>query len=150
MTTSSSGNAVYILDIAGVGIKNIELSRLTAIRGGRDSKVPGILFETIADFQKDNPILDEFGSMNNAYDSGFIQPLFKKCSVCNCGGDIYTWKWEGVRAQRHMVLPNAVRWHWDENGFHCSLNEMEGWYSSKEECEKAAGNINVVKFQDYD
>lgn len=138
---------VYILDIAGIGIVRIPFQRENEFFRWYDrSRAHGILYETVEDFRNDKPIIDEYGSTDNAYNSWFICPLFSTCDPCNCGGDTYTWSWDGTKAVKYIVNWNSCRWIWDRQGFRCSINEKEGWYASKEACEKA-NTINIVKFE---
>lgn len=145
-TESASDTPVYVLNIAQKGIVKIPANRnLHFNEWYRGSKIPSILYASIEDYQNGTPITDEYGSMSNCYNSKFIEPLFKTCQTCNCGGGVYLWKWNGSKAVEHIVnMQNAV-WYWDNEGFHCNLNDMIGCYRTKEECEKN-NTISVVTF----
>lgn len=137
---------VYVLNISGLGVVRIPFQIMNAFDTWyRGSCAKGILYESVEDFRNGLPIMDEYGSTDNAYNSQFLNPLFSTCTPCNCGGDTYTWSWDGTKAVRYIVNWNGTRWSWDKRGFLCSVNEMEGWYATKEECEKA-NSINIVKF----
>lgn len=147
-TKSGGISPVYVLDIAGVGITEINVTALNIINSCR-SMIRGILYRSIDDFRNDSPIIDEYGSTSNQNDAMFIRPLFSKCTP-NDYGDTYTWKWDGTKAVRYSVNIDSYSWSWDSLGFHCALNSAIDCYASKEECEKAnSNNINVVRFQDY-
>lgn len=137
---------VYVLDVAQIGLVRIQADRFHHFnKWYHSSKIPSILYESVEDYRNRKPITDEYGSMSNCYNTGFIEPLFKTCSTCNCGGLVYTWKWDGCKAVKCIVnMQNAV-WYWDADGFHCNLNDMQGCYSTKEECIKN-NEVSVVTF----
>lgn len=143
---SSKQNPYYVLDIALMGKVEIQANRQRFFdKWYYNSKIPSILYETIEDFRNNQPIMDEYGSMSNCFNRNFIEPLFTKCSTCNCGGSVYIWKWDGCKAEKYIVNMNNVIWHWDAEGFHCSLNDMKGCYRSEKEC-KDNNEILVVRF----
>jgi hypothetical protein len=109
------------------------------------SKIPSILYESVEDYRNGRPITDEYGSASNCYNSKFIEPLFKTCSTCNCGGSVYTWKWDGCKAVKHIVHTSKVTWYWDADGFHCVLNELEDFYKTQHDCE-VNNKISAVTF----
>lgn len=136
----------YVLNIAGVGIINIEHNpnHNSYPDWWRTSLTPGILYESIDAYRKQTPITDNYGTTENAYNHRFIQPLFPNYSVCNCGGGIYTWKWDGCQANRYKITGH-VSWKWDEDGFTSNLCFREDCFPSKSSCEEA-NQIEVVKF----
>lgn len=143
---SSKQTPYYVLDIALMGKVKIQANRQRFFdKWYYNSKIPSILYETIEDFRNNQPIMDEYGSMSNCFNSNFIEPLFTKCSTCNCGGGVYIWKWDGCKAKKYIVNMNNVIWHWDAEGFHCNLNDMKGCYRSEKEC-KDNNEILVVRF----
>lgn len=136
----------YVLDIALMGKVKIQANRQRFFdKWYYSSKIPSILYESVEDFRNNNPIMDEYGSTGNCYNSTFIVPLFKKCSTCNCGGSVYLWKWDGCKAVEYIVSMNNVVWNWDAEGFHCNLNNMTECYRSEQECIKN-NEVKVVKF----
>lgn len=145
-TESSEKNPCYVLDIALMGKVRIQADRFRHFnKWYHTSKIPSILYESVEDYRKGKPITDEYGSTGNCYNSKFIEPLFKICSTCNCGGSVYLWKWDGCKAVEYIVSMNSVCWHWDADGFHCNLNDMQGCYRTKEECIKN-NEVSVVTF----
>lgn len=150
--TESGGYAngytpVYVLNVAGIGEVRFSFPRMKRFDTWyHTSKSPSILYESIEDYRKGTPIEDDYGSMSNAYNSRFIKPLFKHHSPCNCGGSTYTWKWDGCKAVCYSVSVATWYWSWDKDGFHCSLNDDEGCFRSKQECEEA-NQIEVVEFK---
>lgn len=144
-TESTTLYPVYVLDVAKIGE-----TRISAKRGKHfdmwyhRSIIPSVLYESVENYRKGKPIIDSYGSTDNCYNAGFISGLFKHCSTCNCGGSIYTWRWDGCKAVRNIVSPK-VAWTFDGGGFHCSLNDMSNCYRTKEECE-ADNEINCVSF----
>jgi hypothetical protein len=103
------------------------------------------LYESIEDYRNGKPITDEYGDTGNCYNSKFIEPLFKTCSTCNCGENVYTWKWDGCKAVQYIVNMNNAYWYWDADGFHCNLNDEQGRYRTEEECIKN-NEVSVVTF----
>lgn len=145
-TESSERAPIYVLDVAQRGIVRIQADTDSHFYERHyASKIPSILYESVEDFRKGKPITDEYGSTSNCYNSKFIEPLFKTCSTCNCGGSVYLWKWNGCKAVKYFVNMNCVRWHWDADGFHCNLNDMQGCYRTEEECIKN-NEVSVVRF----
>lgn len=136
----------YVLDIAGIGIAKIgcDSSRYFD-KWYRTSTIPSILYASIDDYRNNKPIMDNYGSTGNCFNSKFIEPLFKCHAVCQCGGSVATWKWDGCKAIKYIVGVSNIGWTWDEDGFHCILNESTGCYRSKRECEMNS-NILVVAF----
>lgn len=133
---TSNGQSYYILDIAGFGIQRIAYKRqLHFDKWYHTSETDSILYNSIEDYKNHKPIKDNYGSTSNAYNSSFISPLFKSVSTCNCGGSVYTWKWNGVRAVEYIVSLKNEHWFWDNNGFHSTLNNLSGCYKSAKECE---------------
>lgn len=146
-TESSNTQApYYVLNIALMGKVKIQADRFTHFHQWYHySKIPSILYKSIEDFRNNKPIMDEYGSTSNCFNSKFIEPLFTKCSTCNCGGSVYFWKWDGCKAVKYILSMNNVIWHWDAEGFHCGLNDMTEWYRSEKECEDN-NQILVVRF----
>lgn len=155
LVRTESGNAqtqytpMYVLDVAGKGIMRFVAGRRVHFDSWwRGSVIPSILYESVEDYQKSKPILDNFGSTGNAYNYKFLEPLFKYYDPCNCGGDTITWKWDGCKAVSYTVKDmHLISWTWDENGFHCDLNNAVGFYRTKKECEQA-NKVQVVKFKE--
>ena len=136
----------YVLDIAGIGVAKIECDRFGHFnKWYHTSTIPSILYASIDDYCNHKPIMDNYGSTGNCYNSKFIEPLFKHHAVCQCGGSVATWKWDGCKAVKYFVGVSNIGWTWDEDGFHCILNESTGCYRSKSECERNS-NILVVTF----
>ena len=146
--TIGNGNDIplYVLDIANIGIVNIQALRQQEFHSWYyKSKIKSVLYESIADYQNNKPIIDDYGSTSNCYNSNFIRPLFKFHRPCNCGGSTYTWKWNGYKADQYITSLHNVEWSWDKNGFHCSLNEQIGCYKSEQECINN-NQISVITF----
>lgn len=144
--TESSKIPVYVLDVAQMGEVRIPAERFNNFdKWYRHSEIPSILYESIEDYRKRKPIIDNYGSTNNCYNSVFISNLFKYHKPCNCGGSTYTWKWNGCKAVKHIVNTSDVTWYWDANGFHCNLNDMQDCYRTEEECIKNS-EVSVVTF----
>lgn len=146
LRTESANIPLYVLDVAQIGIAKIKVRRFEHFnKWYHCSKIPSILYKSIEDYRNNNPIIDNYGGTDNCYNSGFIMPLFKRCSTCNCGGSVYTWKWDGCKAVKHIVNMSKVTWYWDADGFHCNLNDMQDCYRTQEECIKN-NEVMVVKF----
>lgn len=145
-TESTKSYPIYVLDVAKKGIVEISSERFRHFdKWYHKSEIPSILYESVEDYRKGKPITDEYGSTSNCYNSRFIEPLFKTCSTCNCGGGVYLWKWDGCKAVKHRVNMNNAVWHWDVNGFHCNLNDMINCYRTQEECIENS-EVSVVTF----
>lgn len=145
-TESYKHSPCYVLDVASVGEMRIQVDRFRHFnKWYYSSKIPSILYESVEDYRNGKPITDEYGSTGNCYNGVFIAPLFKTCSTCNCGGSVYTWKWDGCKAVKHIFNTSEVTWHWDADGFHCNLNDMQDCYRTGEECIKN-NEVMVVKF----
>lgn len=137
---------MYVLDIANVGIVSIQALRMEEFNSWyHKSQIPSILYESVEDFRKNKPIIDQYGSTSNCNNSKFLRPLFKFHRPCNCGGDTYTWKWNGYKAIQYYVDLDNINWYWDNNGFQCSLNEEIEHYKSEEDCMKH-NQIQIVTF----
>lgn len=137
---------LYVLDVAKVGVVNIEARRSECFdKWYRSSEIPSVLYNSVEDYRNNKTIMDNYGSTGNCYNSSFIVPLFKRCSTCNCGGSVYTWKWDGCKAVKHIVNPSKVTWYYDADGFHCGLNELEDCYKTQHDCE-VNNKISVVTF----
>lgn len=147
-TEGGLARGVYVLNVAGVGETHFDCLSRRFNQWYMSGKLPSILYASVEDYKKGNPIMDEYGSTSNAYNFSFLDPLLKYHDPCNCGGYTYTWRWNGVKAVCHSVDVSRTAWTWDENGFHCSLNDENAWkdcYKSKEACERA-NTISVVGF----
>lgn len=145
-TESSANIPLYVLNVAKIGAVYIEARRSECFdKWYRSSEIPSILYNSVEDYRNNKPIIDNYGSTGNCYNGAFIEPLFKTCSSCNCGGSVYTWKWDGCKAVKHIVNTSGVTWYWDADGFHCNLNDMQGCYRMKEECIKN-NELMVVNF----
>lgn len=155
---TESGNSynrytpLYVLNVAGLGEMRFEALRQSHFdKWYHTSKIPSILYESVDAYRLRRPIEDNFGSTSNAYNTRFIEPLFRYHSPCNCGGSTYTWKWDGCKAVCYTINDVfRISWTWDRDGFHCCLNDKEyasNCFRSKEECTKA-NKIQVVTFED--
>lgn len=134
-TESSPIVPIYMLNVAQLGEIGIKVQRQMYFdKWYRSSEIPSILYESIEDYENGKPIIDNYGSTSNCFNTPFVKDLFKYCSVCNCGGSTYTWKWDGCKAIENIVSMKDVTWTWDVNGFHCSLNNLIDCYRTKEEC----------------
>ena len=146
--TIGNGNntPMYVLDIANIGIVKIEALRQCEFRNWyHNSKIKSILYESVEDYRNNKPIIDEYGSTSNCYNSKFIKPLLKFHEPCNCGGLTYTWKWNGYKADKYITNLQNVEWSWDNNGFQCSLNEQIDCYKTEQECINN-NQIRVISF----
>lgn len=149
LKTKGRGNTLpmYVLDVAHMG--EIEVLARNDHESFNlryhKSTTPGVLYESVEAFKKNTPVMDSYGSTGNCYNSQFLEPLFKTCNVCRCGGLVTAWKWDGAKAVKVIVNLKEVEWTWDRSGFHCALNDAEGLHRTKEECEKA-NDIEVVEF----
>jgi hypothetical protein len=137
----------YLLNVAGIGERKVKFQ---PYRDYPDwwytSTTKGILYESIEDFRNNRPIIEQYGSTVNAYNSRFVEQLFPNLSVCGCGGGIYTWSWDNNKAVRYMVT-GGISWKWDKDGFWYSLSNRDDWYKTKKECEKAnENNFTIIKF----
>ena len=140
-------NPIYVLDVANKGVVAIEINNRQRYfdQWYRNSTIPSVLYESIEDYRNGKPIIDEYGSTSNCYNSPFIDKLFKHHKPCNCGGSTITWKWNGCKAIQCIVDMDRVSWYWDTNGFHCELNNLQCCYRTKEDCIKN-NDISVVTF----
>jgi hypothetical protein len=137
---------MYVLNIAQIGIVSIQAPRQSQFNSWyHSSKIPSILYESVEDYRKNKPIIDEYGSMSNAYNGKFINSLLKYYQACNCGGLTYTWKWNGYKAVKHIANLRNVEWFWDNNGFQCPLNEQIDCYKTEQDCIKH-NQIQIVTF----
>lgn len=149
---SNSYTPCYVLNVAGLGEMHfLCLDRRYFDYWYRTSKMPSILYESVDAYRMGKPIEDNYGSTSNAYNTRFIEPLFRHHSPCNCGGSTYTWKWDGCKAVCYEVKKmSEIPWTWDKEGFHCYLNDDEYYsdcFRSEKEC-RDANKIKVVKFED--
>ena len=137
---------MYVLNVANVGIVSIQALRRQDFNNWyHNSKIKSILYASIEDYRNNKPLIDNYGSTSNCYNSKFIIPLLKFHQPCNCGGDTYTWKWNGYKAGKHIANLSNVEWSWDINGFRCSLNEQVDCYKSEQECINN-NQIRVISF----
>lgn len=145
-TESSNRYPVYVLDVAQMGVVRIESNReLHFDKWYRTSKIPSILYDSVESYCNRKPIIDDYGSTSNCYNSGFLTDIFKRCVPCNCGGSVYAWRWDGCKPTRCSLRVDGIYWTWDEEGFHCQLNEMETLYRTEREC-VMNNQIQVVTF----
>jgi hypothetical protein len=146
-TESHLGRPSYVLDVAQRGEVRIEADRQRYFdKWYRTNEIPSILYKSVEDYRNHKPIIDNYGSTSNCFNSKFIEPLFTRCSTCNCGGGIYTWRWNGCKAVCYLLTSKEeIGWSWDVNGFHCSLNYMRDSYRTKRECEES-NQMNIVTF----
>lgn len=145
-TESSTNIPVYVLDVAHKGVVRVQANRFNHFDYWyRRSKIPSILYESVEDYRNGKPITDEYGSTSNCYNRKFIEPLFKTCSTCNCGGAVYAWRWDGCKAVEYIINTKRVSWTWDAYGFHCELNDLDGYYRTERECIEN-NKISVITF----
>ena len=143
------GRALYMLNIAGVGIVNMPCKEGHNLYPDwwNTSRHPSILAESVENLRKGRFIEDYFGSTNNAYNYGFLKDFLPNYDICGCGGGIYFWHWNGYKAERYKVTGD-YEWFIDQLGFHCILNRedvVDGRYSTSKECEEA-NTPEVVTF----
>lgn len=145
-TEAVDNTPVYVLNIAQKGVVKIPANRsLHFDKWYRGSKIPSILYASIEDYRNRTPIIDDYGCTGNCYNTPFIDKLFKYCKPCNCGGSTVTWKWNGCKAIKHIVDMRNISWQWDNEGFHCTLNDLEGCYRTEKECEMNS-TMSVITF----
>lgn len=145
-TESSKQAPCYVLDVALMGTVRIHADRFRHFdKWYHTSKIPSILYESVEDYRNGIPITDEYGSTDNCYNAPFISKLFKHCTPCNCGGSTIAWKWNGCKAVKNIVSFKDVSWSWNENGFHCNVNDLIDCYRTKEECENNS-KVSVINF----
>lgn len=142
-------SAVYILDIAGVGIASLpcRMGHNLYPDWYNTSRHPSILAESVEDLRNGKYLEDNFGTTRNAYNYGFLKDLFPHYDICFCGGGIRFWRWNGVKAELCYVT-GEYEWFFDQYGFHCILNREDivaDRYRTREECEKA-NTPEVVSF----
>ena len=117
--------ACYVLNVAGVGIRYLAFDRFNQFNNWYHRTMCNTtLYETLDDcMKKANPITAQYGSTDNCYNKSFMQPFFKDCSVCNCGGSIYTYIWDGTDAVWAIGVFSSAEWTINENGF-CMTAEL--------------------------
>lgn len=109
----------YYLNIAGVGIRIVEFDRLGQIdKWYYKTTCDTILYPTLEDCQnKTNCIKAMYGSTDNCYNDKFMEQFFPECSVCNCGGTIYGWAWDGTDAVKVRCTITSEEYSITEYGF---------------------------------
>lgn len=72
-------NPLYVLDVAKKGIVKIETNNRQRYfdQWYRNSTIPSILYESVEDYRNGKPIIDNYGSTSNCYNTPFIDKLFK-------------------------------------------------------------------------
>ena len=110
----------YVLNIAGIGIVNLEFDRLGQFNNWYNSTTCNtILYATLDDcMNKTKPITAKYGSTSNCYNGKFMEQFFPECSVCNCGGTIYGWAWDGTDAVEVRCSLSSAEYIINANGFH--------------------------------
>lgn len=154
--------ACYVLNIAGVGVTYVAFDRFGQFDDWyRGTNCKTTLYRTLEDCQyKRNAITAQYGSTDNCYNKSFMQPFFDFCSVCCCGGTLYTYVWNGTDAVVAIGYFSTGKWKIDENGFECNatlraLEQRDNWrcsfpngtkcYGTKAEC-LADNKPKVVTF----
>ncbi len=151
----------YILNIAGVGETLVKFDRFNQFDKWYHSTLCNtILYPTLEDCKnKTNCITAMYGSTDNCYNGKFMKQFFPECSVCNCGGTIYGWAWNGTDAVVVSCRLTSAEYSIDENGFHkegrvmsCSYTDSYNFcgdlgkiYPTKAAC-IAEHEANVVTF----
>ena len=146
--TMGNGDSIpmYVLNIANVGIVKIEALRQQDFHNWyHNSTINSVLYESVDDYRNKKPLIDNYGSTGNCYNGKFIRPLLQFHEPCNCGGLTYTWKWNGYQAVKYITILSDIEWSWDNQGFHCSLNEQMNCYKSEKECNDY-NQIRVIRF----
>ena len=113
-------NSYYVLNIAGVGETLIEFDRFHQFDNWyHGSRCYTPLYPTLEDcMNKTNPITAMYGTTDNCYNSSFMEQFFPECSVCNCGGTIYAWAWNGTDAVQVRCSLTSAEYTIDAEGFH--------------------------------
>lgn len=113
-------DSFYVLNIAGYGTTLIEFDRFGQFDSWyHGSKCNTTLYPTLDDcMRKTNPITAMYGSTSNCYNGGFMQPFFNDCSVCNVGGSIHGWVWNGTDAVQVYCAFSSAEYCIDADGFH--------------------------------
>lgn len=113
-------DSYYVLNIAGVGETFVKFDR-----GGQFNKwyhgteCYTTLYPTLDDCKnKTKCITAKYGTTDNCFNSIFMKQFFPECSVCNCGGTIYGWAWNGTDAVKVRCALSSAEYTIDENGFH--------------------------------
>ena len=152
----------YVLNIAGIGIRYVAFDRFGQFNNWyRGTTCNTTLYKTVDDCMcKRNPIMAKYGDTENCYNGRFMEQFFPECSVCNCGGSIYGWAWDGTDAIEVGCRLTSDEYKIDESGFHkvgrvqaswCVGNLRRicvGWgevYRTKEEC-LANNKAEIVTF----
>lgn len=154
-------DSFYVLNIAGIGETLIQFDR--AGQSGnwyRTTKCNTPLYPTLDDcMNKTNCITAMYGTTSNCYNAAFMRQFFPECSVCNCGGNIYAWAWNGTDAVKIICGLTSNEYLFDKDGFHrngevfaiaragiCSAFEnFCKIYPSKEAC-MAENKAEIVTF----
>lgn len=113
-------HSYYVLNIAGIGIINLKFNRLNQFDYWYHNTTCNTpLYVTLDDCMNEvNPITANYGSTTNCYNGKFMEQFFPECSVCNCGGTIYGWVWNGTDAVQVRCALSSAEYTIDENGFH--------------------------------
>ena len=113
-------HSFYVLNIAGYGTTLIRFDRLGQFGlWYHGSKCDTILYPTLDDcMRRTNPITAMYGTTSNCYNGGFMQPFFNDCSVCNVGGNIHGWVWDGTDAVQVYCKFSSAEYCIDADGFH--------------------------------
>lgn len=120
----------YMLNIAGVGETLIAFDRFGQFdHWYRGTTCYTELYPTLKDcMDKTNCITAEYGSTDNCYNSRFMEQFFPECSVCNCGGTIYGWAWDGTDAVKVICHITSEEYTIDADGFHKVGEVRASWY----------------------
>ena len=109
----------YMLDIAGIGERLVEFDRFHTFDDWyRNTTCKTCLYPTINDcVNHRNAISANFGSVSNAWNAKFMRPYFPNFSVCDCGGYIHSYAWDGTQAVFLSAKLNDRTWTMDKYGF---------------------------------
>ena len=137
----------YVLNIAGIGIVNLEFDRFNQFDNWyRGTTCYTTLYATLDDcMNKTNPITANYGDTENCYNSKFMEQFFPECSVCNCGGTIYGWAWNGTDAVQVRCSLSSAEYTIDENGFHREGRVFSIGYADSYEMCRDLGKIYPSK-----
>lgn len=157
-TRGKNCKAYYMLDIAGIGEKEIPFNRIGEFNNWYyGSKCNSILYESIENYKIHQPITAMYGADDNCYNSSFMSLYFPNLNICQCGGAVTAWAFDGVKPVKVYVSLNT-EWNYTET-FHYKIddilcfqidnfkNKMDASkvYKTAKECE-IANQITIVAF----
>ena len=154
-------NIYYMLFVAGEypGIIYVKFDSMSAMSGlWRDTRCKTILYRTIEDcINHTNPIQANYGSTSDCYHAKFMQKFFQNCKVCNVGGHIEGYCWNGIEAVPVTCSLDSDEYTIDEHGFSMKGQVHPAWsgmkmlegdarvYRTKQEC-KNDNQVKVITF----